>query len=258
MHRFVVFCLVVACALPAACGDAGDVDAGRASSADDVRVAVAANFADAFDEIAADFALVRPDVRVTASVGSTGALAAQIASGAPFDVLLAADVERPAQLQERCLVVPGTRFTYARGRLALVGALLADVPDGERALRDERVRHVAVANPSTAPYGAAALEVLRTLGLADTLAAKLVLGNDVGQTMQFVESGAAELGFCALAQLARHDEIPRWLVPAALHAPIRQDAALLRDGEPARALLDFLRGPQAALVLQRHGYGVEE
>ena len=224
----------------------------------ELRVAVAANFAEAFDELGARFAASEGGVPVSASVGSTGSLAAQIVAGAPFDVLLAADATRPALLEEQGHIVPGSRFTYARGRLALTGALLSEVPDGPTALRDARVRHVALANPATAPYGEAARTALAQLSLDVLLAPKLVLGNDVGQAMQFVDAGAAELGFVALSQLAVRADLPRWIVPETLHDPILQDAALVRESEAARRLLAFLRSSEAGEVLMRFGYGASE
>jgi molybdate transport system substrate-binding protein len=215
-----------------------------------VRVAVAASVAPAFEAIAAAFSEETGE-RVSVTVGATGKLFAQIAQGAPFDVLLAADGERPQRAERDGLAVAGSRFCYALGRLALVGA--AD----ETALRAGAFAHLAIADPAVAPYGVAAMAVLERLGLRAQLEPKLVRGRDVGQAMQFVDSGAAELGFVALAQVVQRRELAHWRVPAELHAPIRHEAVLLapaKESAPARALLAFLRGPRARALLEAHGY----
>jgi molybdate transport system substrate-binding protein len=215
-----------------------------------VRVAVAASVAPAFDEIAAAVT-EETGARVTITAGATGKLFAQIAQGAPFDVLLAADGERPERAERDGLAVSGSRFCYALGRLALVGA------EDQSALRGDVFAHLAIADPAVAPYGVAAMETLEQLGLRAQLERKLVRGRDVGQAMQFVDSGAAEFGFVAVSQVVQRRDLAHWRVPADLHAPIRHEAVLLaaaKDNAQARALLAFLRGPRAQALLEAHGY----
>lgn len=219
-------------------------------------VAVAANFTEAAREIGARFAR---DTRHRAvfSFGSTGQLYTQISQGAPFDVYLAADRARPARAVDNGYAVPGSRFTYATGRLVLFSTD-PDLVEGERTLGEAHFTRIAIANPATAPYGAAAVEVLNRLGVYDRLADRLVRGNNVAQAYQFVETGNAELGFVALSQTAGGDGGSRWLVPERLHAPIAQDAVLLKrgaDNPAARDFLEFLKGPRARAVNNAYGYG---
>lgn len=232
---------------------------GRAGS---VTVAVAANFARPMETLASRFEAASGN-EVTIVLGSTGKLYAQIAHGAPFDVLLAADAERPRRLAEDGLGAPETRFTYAIGRLVLWSTDPEAIgPDGRAALETGGFRHLAIANPELAPYGAAAREVLQNLGVWNEVEPKLVRGESIGQTFQLVATGNAELGLVALAQLSGPGEEiagSRWDVPADLHTPIRQDAILLSraaSNETARAFLAFLRSPEAQGVIERFGYAI--
>ncbi len=230
----------------------------EASDAAVLRVAVAANFAGTHEGLAQRFSSLS-GVAVSTSSGSTGQLYAQIRNGAPYHVFLAADEERPRLLEEEGAAVPGTRFTYALGRLALVGFGADSVRADGRDIAEGRFVHLAVANPDTAPYGAAAMEVLQRLGLDQRVAPRIVFGESVAQVHQFVRSGAAELGFVALAQLQDTPPHRYWLVPVGLHAPLRQDAVLLAAGaghEGARGYLRYLRGLEALEVLTEVGYGV--
>jgi len=228
--------------------------------AGEVKVAVAANFTAPMQDIAKAF---EQDTghRVIAAFGSTGQLYAQISHGAPFEVFLAADDTTPARAESDGLAVSGSRFTYATGALALWSADAGLISDGEQLLRSGNFEHLAIANPKTAPYGLAATQVMQQLGLTQALAPKLVEGQSIGQTYQFVASGNAEVGFVALSQVSRDGEITSgsaWQVPAALYQPIRQDAVLLNtgaDNHAAAALLDYLKGEQAAAVISRYGYG---
>jgi len=228
--------------------------------AGEVAVAVAANFGAPMQRLAAAFeAQTGHTVRI--SVGATGKFYAQIRNGAPFDVLLSADDETPARLEADAAAVPGSRFTYAIGRLVLWSAQPGFVDAQGAVLAQGRFRHLAVANPKTAPYGAAAVEVLTRLGLIDALRPRFVQAENIAQAHQFVASGNAELGFVALSQVWR-DGAPgsgsAWIVPAGLHAPIRQDAVLLRrgaDNPAARALLAYLRSDaQARALIRANGY----
>lgn len=230
-----------------------------ACAAAEVRVAVASNFTAPMTRIAADFA-VATGHRAVVSAGSTGRFQAQIAAGAPYDVLLAADDLAPRRLVAEGLAVEGTRFTYALGRLVLWSSDAGVVDDAGAVLGTGRFRHLAIADPKVAPYGRAALQVLRGLGLDQTLAPRLVTGENVAQAFQFVATGHATLGFVALAQVAepgRPAGGSMWLVPETLHEPIRQDAVLLqpgRDNAAARALLDYLRRDAARATIRAYGY----
>jgi molybdate transport system substrate-binding protein len=219
-----------------------------------VRVAVAANVQDAHGELARAFE-ARSGRRVVVSTGSSGQLYAQIRHGAPYDVFLAADDERPRLLEDEGRTVAGTRFTYAVGRLVLFGPGLDSVRSGGADLHGE-LRHLAIAHPRTAPYGAAAEEVLVGLGVAERLAPRLVRGENIGQTFQFVKTGAAELGFVALSQVRGEPPHTYWLVPADRHRPLLQDAVLLEDRAAAREYLAFLRSAEAARLLEGWGYSV--
>jgi molybdate transport system substrate-binding protein len=225
----------------------------------DVHVAVAANFAGPMARIAEAFR-AETGHRLKVSAGSTGKLATQIRAGAPFEVFLAADETTPARLIAEGHAVAGSAFPYAIGRLVLWSAQPGLVDAEGAVLASDRFRRLAIANPKTAPYGAAALEVLAARGLADALAPRLVTGQSIAQAYQFVVTGNAELGFVALSQLASPGQGrsgSSWLVPANLHRPILQDAVLVRAGQDsaaARALLAFLRGERARAVIQAHGY----
>lgn len=222
--------------------------------------AVAANFAETAEALLPGFrAATGHDVHLT--TGSTGKLYAQISAGAPFDLLLSADAATPARLLAEGAAVAGTGQTYAVGRLTLWSADPARITDGRAALEDPALRFVAIANPDLAPYGVAAREALDRMGLWDAVQARVVMGQNIGQTFSMVATGAAEVGFVALsAVLSPRTEAKgsRWDVPQDLYAPIRQDAVLLgpgADNAAARAFLDYLRSPDAAAVLDRFGYG---
>ena len=222
-------------------------------------MAIAANFSLPMQRIAAEFERDTGH-RAQLSVGATGKFYAQIRNGAPFEVLLSADDETPARLDAEGAAVPGSRFTYAIGRLALWSAQ-PDLVDAQGAvLVQGRFKHLAIANPKTAPYGAASIEVLRGLGLLEALRPKFVQGENVAQTQQFVASGNAELGLVALSQVWHDGKLGEgsgWIVPSGLHAPLRQDAVLLlpgRDKPAALALLAYLRGDKARAIVRGFGY----
>lgn len=227
--------------------------------AGEVQVAVAANFTAPLQAIAREFAQDSGHTLV-AAFGATGQLYAQIQNGAPFEVFLAADASTPARLERQGLGLAGSRFTYATGRLVLWSAT-ADYLDGSDAvLKQGQFRHLAIANPKAAPYGLAATQVLARLGLREALQSKLVEGQSITQTLQFVSTGNAELGFVALAQVYKDGQITggsAWVVPVELYEPIRQDALILKRGEnnpAATALVEYLKGPQAAEIIRSHGY----
>jgi molybdate transport system substrate-binding protein len=228
-------------------------------SAEDVQVAVAANFTGPAKLIAAAF---EKDTghRALLSFGSTGKFYAQIKNGAPFEVLLAADDTTPAKLETEGATVSGSRFTYAIGRLALWSAKPGFVDDKSEVLKKGAFKHLALANPKLAPYGVAALEALTSLKLLESLQPKFVLGENIAQAHQFVATGNAELGFVALSQVFKDGRIAEgsaWVIPATLHQPIRQDAVMLEKGKgraAAEAWLKYLRGERARAVIKSFGY----
>lgn len=232
----------------------------QAAGAATVSVAVAANFTAPMQKIAAAFEADTGHQAVL-SFGASGKFYAQITHGAPFHVLLSADEATPARLEREGKAVADTRFTYATGALVLWSAQAGLVDDQGAVLRSGSFRHIALANPKVAPYGAAAVQVMEKMGLATTLQPRWVLGENIAQTFQFVASGNAQLGFVALSQVMADGRIAQgsaWRVPASLHAPIRQDAALLlpgRDNAAAVALLQYLRGDKARSIMRAHGYG---
>lgn len=229
------------------------------AAADDARIAVAANFNRTAQEIAGVFQDATGH-RVRFSFGSTGQLFAQISQGAPYDAFLSADRVRAERAVAAGYAVPDSRFTYALGRLVLFsrreGITLDDRLLGLH--QKANFNKIAIANPNTAPYGAAAVEAMRALGHFERLESRLVRGNNIAQTYQFVYTGNARLGFVALSQVIHHEEGSRWIVPEGLHTPIAQDAVLLKKGAKnavARAFLSFLKGPKARAIIAKHGYG---
>jgi molybdate transport system substrate-binding protein len=225
----------------------------------EVSVAVAANFTAPMQKIATVFERDTGH-KATLAFGSTGKFYAQIRNGAPFHVLLSADDETPARLEREGLAVAASRFTYAIGRLVLWSRQPGLVDDKGQVLNTGKFERIALADPKLAPYGAATVEVLKGLGLSPVLASKLVQGENIAQTYQFVASGNAELGFVALAQVYADGKLTQgsaWLIPSSLHAPIRQDAALLspgKDNAAAAALLAYLRSDKARAIIRSFGY----
>ena len=221
-------------------------------------VAVAANFTEPAKEIAQGFAAATGH-RATLSFGSSGQFYAQIANGAPYAVFLSADAERPAAAEKAGLAVAGTRFTYAVGRLVLFSRTPGLVDNAGAVLKGDRFRKLAIADPAAAPYGAAAVQTLQKLGLYDRVKPRIVRGASIAQAYQFVSTGAAEVGFVALSQVAGETGGSRWVVPARLHAPIDQQAILLKSGDKdpaARAFLAYLKTPAAKAVIRKYGYEV--
>ncbi len=236
--------------------------AGGTALADPVQVAVAANFTAPLQVIASEF---EQDTghQLLASYGATGQLYAQIKNGAPFEVFLSADESTPAKLESEGAAIAGSRFTYAIGTLVLWSAKEGYVDTQGDVLKSGAFKHLAIANPKTAPYGRAGMQVLEKMGLAAALAPKLVEGQNIAQAFQFVSSGNAELGFIALSQVYKDNKITSgsaWIIPAELHAPIRQDAQILnkgRDNPAAAALIDYLKSPKAAAVIKSYGYQLQ-
>jgi molybdate transport system substrate-binding protein len=223
-------------------------------------VAVAANFIGPAEELAAEFGR-RTGHRVILSSGSTGKHFAQITHGAPFTAFLAADEARPLRLEQEGRAVAGSRFTYAVGRVVLWSADPALVDTLGAVLNRGDFQHLALANEKLAPYGEAAVQIMRALGQWERLQPRLVRGETISQAFQFVQSGNARLGFVALSQVrALPADRPgsAWMVPARLHRPIRQQAVLLTDDPVARAFLEFLKSPAARDIITAYGYDLPE
>lgn len=229
------------------------------ASADEVRVAVASNFAQPMERIASEF---KRDTghKALVSLGATGKFYAQIRNGAPFDVLLAADRETPQKMGVEGLSIPGSQFTYAIGTLVLWSATPGVVDEQGDVLKKGTFRHLAAANPKLAPYGLAAEEVMKKLGVLATIRPRLVLGENITQTYQFAATGNAELGFVALSQVAREGKVAKgsaWIVPQNLYSPIRQDAVLLAKGKgkpAAEQFLKYLQSSKARTIIKSFGY----
>lgn len=230
-----------------------------AAWAAEAQVAVAANFTEPIKAIAAVLEKTTGHT-IKVSLGATGAFYTQIKNGAPFDVFLAADDERPAMLEKEGLTAPNTRFTYAVGKLVLWSVDPAKVDDKGEILKSPQVRKVAFANPKTAPYGAAAVEVMDKLGLADALKPKLVQGESIGQTFNFVKTGNADIGFVAMSQVLEGGKLKEgsmWVILQENYGTIRQDAVVLKRGEnneAAIALMKLLQSPNIKDLIRSYGY----
>jgi molybdate transport system substrate-binding protein len=232
---------------------------GAEAQAAEVKIAVAANFTEPVKEIAPLFEKATGH-RLVLSFGATGQFYAQIGQGAPFEILLSADKATPAKAVAEGYGVTGTQFTYAIGKLVLYSKTVGLV-DGEGTLKSGKFERIAIANPAVAPYGVAGDETLKALGLFEALAPKIVRGNTIAQTYQFIATGNAELGFIALSQVIFVPGGSHWLVPAKLYGEIAQDAVLLKAGAgnaAAPAFLTFLKGPQARATIEKYGYGIAD
>ncbi|TVR97732.1 MAG: molybdate ABC transporter substrate-binding protein [Rhodospirillales bacterium] len=230
------------------------------AKAGEALVAVAVNFTAAANEIATAFAEASGHT-VRLAFAPTGVLYTQITQGAPFEVYLAADRERPEMAEREGFAVPGSRFTYAIGTLVLWSADPRLVDDDATVLTEGRFRRLAIVNPVVAPYGAAAMQVLDSLGLVEALQPKIVQGSNIAQAYQFVATGNAEIGFVALAQVVLDERGSFWIVPDHLHEPIRQDAVLLKrgaDNPAAVAFHEFLQSPTATEIIRRYGYAIPD
>jgi molybdate transport system substrate-binding protein len=228
-------------------------------NAAEIRVAVAANFAQTLKDIVTVF---EKDTghKVALTQGSTGKLYAQISQGAPFDVLLSADDETPEKLVREGKAVTGTQFTYAVGRLALWSPKSDMVDEGGQVLKTDKFRFIAIANSRVAPYGRAAVQVMQKLGVLNLIEPRVVQGESITQTFQFVSTGNAQLGFVALSQIIDHGKIKSgsaWIVPETMHEALKQDAVLLnsaKDAAAATTLLNFLKSDKAKKIIAAHGY----
>jgi molybdate transport system substrate-binding protein len=232
-----------------------------ASRADEIHLAVAANFTAPMKEIATAFEQATGHKAILA-FGATGKFYAQIKNGAPFDILLSADDQTPTRLAKEGAAFAQSQFTYAKGKLVLWSAKEGVVDSQGEVLKSGEFDHIAIASPKLAPYGAAAIEAMKALGVHDRLAPKFVTAENIGQTYQFVKSGNALIGFVALSQVTKGNRITEgsaWVVPATLYPPIKQDAILLilgKDKPAAQTLMKFLRGEPAMKIIKSYGYGL--
>jgi molybdate transport system substrate-binding protein len=224
----------------------------------DTQVAVAANFTAPAKEIAAAFT-ARTGQHANLSFGSSGQFYTQITHGAPYEVLLSADADRPRKAEQDGVGVPGTRFSYAIGRLVLWSATPGLVDDKGHVLATGGFNKLSIADPTAAPYGLAAIQTLNKMGLYSKVQARIVKGVSITQAYDFVRTGAADLGFVALSQVINEPGGSRWVVPTSYHAPIDQQAILLWTGDKnpaARSFMSFLKGPEARAIIKRYGYEV--
>jgi molybdate transport system substrate-binding protein len=228
------------------------------AEASQTQVAVAGNFAEPAREIAALFR-AKTGHEAILSFGAAGPFLTQITQGAPFQVFLSADSVRPRTAIDAGFAVPGTQFTYAIGELVLWSRVI-DVTKGDEVLKAAKFAKLAIPNPESAVYGAAAVEAIKALGVFDSVSDRIARGNTILQAFQFIETRNADLGFIALAQLDGRSDGTRWIVPHNLYSVIRQDAVLLKKGaddEASKEFLAFLKRPEARQIIARFGYGLE-
>ena len=224
-----------------------------------VLVAVASNFTKPMTEIAAEFEKATGH-SANLSFGSTGKFVAQLENGGPFEILLAADDKAPQKLEKAGLTVEGSRFIYALGKLVLWSAKPGYVDDQSKILESGKFKHVALADPKLAPYGAAAIELLKNRNLLTKLQPLFVLGENIAQTYQFISTSNAELGFIALSQVIENGKIATgsgWIIPTDQYSPIKQGAVLMKQGAEnpaAPALLNFLKSATALAIIEKYGY----
>lgn len=226
--------------------------------ASETRVAVASNFSETLKILARNFE-IESGLKITIIPGSTGKLYAQIKNGAPFDAFFSADVKRAQLLEQEGLTIANSRFSYAFGKIILWSPEKNFVDSEADTLKNKTYQHLAIANPKLAPYGKAAQEVLQAIGLWNTLPGRLVQGENIAQTYQFVKSGNAQLGFIALSQVKKPGQtIPGsyWQVPHTLYKPVEQQAVQLKNNVTAEKFLAFVQSNAALKVIQSFGYDV--
>jgi len=225
----------------------------------EIRVAVATNFTAPIEELVVRFKQQTGN-KVVPVFGSTGKHYAQIKNGAPFDAFFAADAARPKRLEDDSTAVPGSRFTYAIGRLILWSPRTGLVDSAGAVLGQDKFHYLALPNPVLAPYGRAAQQVLEKRGLWDRLQSRIVRGENIGQTYQFIKSGNAELGFVACSQVMPPGQLivgSYWVVDSSLYNPIEQQCVLLNDNPVARAFLEYVRSDEAKELIRGFGYRTE-
>ncbi len=224
--------------------------------ADEVRIAVASNFSHAIKALSKTFE-AQAQHKIILSYGATGRHYSQIINGAPFDIFLAADAKRPELLEKKGVIIPGSRFTYAIGKLALWSSADNFVDQQAAVLTSKRFKHLAIANPKLAPYGKAGKQFLKQQGLWKSLTSKMIRTENIAQSFQFVKSGNVELGFVALShvkQLGENEKGSLWIVPTDTYTPIKQQAVLLKDKPAAKMFLNFMKSPRAQAIIAQYGY----
>ncbi|MFM7227673.1 MAG: molybdate ABC transporter substrate-binding protein [Betaproteobacteria bacterium] len=225
----------------------------------EVKVAVAGNFAQPMKDIAAEF---EKDTghKINLTQGATGKFYAQITNGAPFEVFLSADDETPTKLVKEGKAVAGTQFTYAIGRLVLWSPDEKLVDQGGGVLKTDKFKFLSIANAKVAPYGRAAVQTMQKLGVLTAIEPRVVQGESITQTHQFVTTGNAQLGFVALSQVWDGGKIKSgsaWIVPEDMHEQLKQDFVLLnpgKDSKAALALVEYLKSDKAKKIIDRYGY----
>ena len=228
----------------------------------EVKVAVAANFAQPMKDIAAEF---EKDTghKVNLTQGATGKFYAQITNGAPFEVFLSADDETPSKLVKEGKAIAATQFTYAIGRLVLWSPDEKLVDQGGGVLKTDKFKFLSIANARVAPYGRAAVQTMQKLGVLTAIEPRVVQGESISQTYQFVTSGNAQLGFVALSQVWDSGKLKSgsaWIVPEDMHEQLKQDIVLLNPGKESKAataLVDYLKSDKARKVIERYGYKLQ-
>jgi len=227
----------------------------------DITIAAASDLSFAFKEIVMEYEKSTSN-HVKLTLGSSGNFYAQIQNGAPFDLYFSADIGYPKKLEEAGLVVPGSLYPYAVGRIVLWtghGSHL-DLSKGLEILRDPTVKKIAIANPKHAPYGRAAVAAMEYFKVYDQVKDKLILGENISQAAQFIESGACDAGIVALSlALAPAMKVggQYWEIPSSAHAPLEQGAVILKQSknpEAARQFLEFIKGPQGQEIMKRYGF----
>lgn len=227
--------------------------------ANEIRVATASNFSETLKTIAQRYEK-KTAHKVTIISGSSGKLYAQIKHGAPFDAFFSGDVKRAELLDKQSIAVAGSRFTYAIGKLVLWSPKTDYIDQQGNVLKEKQYRYLAIANPKLAPYGKAAQEFLHELELWDSLRDRMVRGENIGQTLQFVKSGNAQLGLIAYSQIKRPDhtiEGSFWKIPETLYTPIKQQAVLLKDNKLTRDFYTFVKSSEARSIIQSFGYSID-
>ncbi len=238
----------------------GFLSIGDAAAGQTIKIAVASNFADAIKSLARRFE-ADSGHKVMLSFWATGRHYAQIMHGAPFDAFFAADMRRPMLLEREGAALAGSRFTYAIGKIVLWSPRPDFVGKNGQVLKTGGFRHIAIANPRLAPYGRAAKQILAGLGLWQSLRPRMVRGENIAQTFQFVKSGNAELGFVAVSQIKSPGFSGGgsiWTPPQSLYDPIAQQAVLLKENKIARAFLDFVKSREGRAIITKFGYGVTD
>jgi molybdate transport system substrate-binding protein len=226
-----------------------------------ITVAAAADLTDVMNEIAANFQKATGCV-LRVSTGSSGNFLSQIENGAPFDVFFSADIEYPTKLEAEGLAVPGSTYLYAVGKIVLWvrSDSRVDISKGLAALRNPSIQKIAIANPQHAPYGRAAQQALQNAGVYDTVKNRLVLGENISQAAQFVESGNAEAGILAFSLVLSpglKDKGRFSRIPEKLYAPVEQGVVLVRalkNPQGAEAFLNYIKTPETAALLERYGF----